>query len=232
MTKHSMQMCGASPFSSYKATIKHQCRESTSRASGPTSEEEKIKKIEKLTWVTIFNWAAEMSASYGLNRSCWSLICVKTKHMIRLFPWGKQRRWSVPAENPMAGRSAPLLQRHKKIISSLLSSLPLPPPPYPPPPLSPSLISLMVSVEVKHQVYFLSCHLEFWSGCCKVSALLIYLSIYFKRSVALIPQWPWGLLTGMRSPGRPPWPSHSSWVHSHQFKFKATLRPQRPWGQL
>ena len=26
--------------------------------------------------------------------------------------------------------------------------------------------------------------------------------------------------------------SHSSWGHSHQFKFKATLRPQRPWGQL
>ena len=173
-----------------------------------------------------------MSASYGLNRSCWSLICVKTKHMIRLFPWGKQRRWSVPAENSKAGRSSPLLQTQKN-SSLLFCHLSLSPHLHTHPhPLSPSLISLMVSVEVKHQVYFLSCHLEFSCGCCKVTALLIYLSIYFKRSVALIPQWPWGLLTGMRSPGCPPWPSHSSWVLGHQFKFSATLRPQRPWGQL
>ena len=35
-------------------------------------------------------------------------------------------------------------------------NLPLPPPPYPLPPLSPSLISLMVSVDVKHHVYSLT----------------------------------------------------------------------------
>ena len=34
-------------------------------------------------------------------------------------------------------------------------SLPLPPPPYPLPPFPPSLISLMVSVDVKHHVYLL-----------------------------------------------------------------------------
>ena len=34
--------------------------------------------------------------------------------------------------------------------------LPLPPSPYPLPPFSPSLISLMVSVHVKHHVYLLS----------------------------------------------------------------------------
>ena len=33
-------------------------------------------------------------------------------------------------------------------------------------------------------------------------------------------------------PECPPQLSHSSWVHSHQFKFGATLRPQRPWGLL
>ena len=33
-------------------------------------------------------------------------------------------------------------------------NLPLPPPPYPPLPFPPSLISLMVSVDVKHHVYF------------------------------------------------------------------------------
>ena len=32
-------------------------------------------------------------------------------------------------------------------------NLPLPPPPYPLPPFSPSLINLMVSVDVKHYVY-------------------------------------------------------------------------------
>ena len=32
--------------------------------------------------------------------------------------------------------------------------VPLTPPPYPLPPFSPSLISLMVSVDVKHHVYF------------------------------------------------------------------------------
>ena len=35
-------------------------------------------------------------------------------------------------------------------------NLPLPPPPYPLPPFSPSLISLMVSVDVKHHVYLLN----------------------------------------------------------------------------
>ena len=34
-------------------------------------------------------------------------------------------------------------------------NLPLPPPPYPLSPFSPSLISLMVSVDVKHHVYLL-----------------------------------------------------------------------------
>ena len=35
-------------------------------------------------------------------------------------------------------------------------TLPLPPPPYPLPPVSPSLISRMVSVDVKHHVYLLT----------------------------------------------------------------------------
>ena len=40
-------------------------------------------------------------------------------------------------------------------VYRLVYSLPLLPPPYPLPPLSPSLISLMVSVDVKHLVYLL-----------------------------------------------------------------------------
>ena len=35
-------------------------------------------------------------------------------------------------------------------------NLPLPPPPYPLPPIFPSLISLMISVDVKHHVYLLT----------------------------------------------------------------------------
>ena len=39
-------------------------------------------------------------------------------------------------------------------------NLPLPPPPYPLAPFSPSLISLMVSVDVRHHVYLLTCFVQ------------------------------------------------------------------------
>ena len=41
-------------------------------------------------------------------------------------------------------------------VATGIYTLPLPPPPYPLPPFSPSLISLMVSVDVKHHVYLLT----------------------------------------------------------------------------
>ena len=41
-------------------------------------------------------------------------------------------------------------------VSRYVYNLPLPPPPYPPPPFSPSLISLMACVDVKHHVYLLT----------------------------------------------------------------------------
>ena len=40
-------------------------------------------------------------------------------------------------------------------MALIAAHLPLPPPPYPLPPFSPSLISLMFSVDVKHHVYLL-----------------------------------------------------------------------------
>ena len=60
--------------------------------------------------------------------------------------------------------SLPILMQIILVVSVAIGiyTLPLPPPPYPLPfpPFSPSLISLMVSVDVKHHVYLLDGHLE------------------------------------------------------------------------
>ena len=48
MTKHSMQMCGVSPFSSYKATIKQQSNiNAESLQAEPAAQLQKEKKEEK-----------------------------------------------------------------------------------------------------------------------------------------------------------------------------------------
>ena len=54
--------------------------------------------------------------------------------------------------------SLPILMQESDGDSVVIGiyNLPLPPPPYPLSPFSPSLISLMVSLDVKHHVYLLT----------------------------------------------------------------------------
>ena len=49
-------------------------------------------------------------------------------------------------------------------IGIYIYTLPLPPPPYPLAPFTPSLISLMVSVDVKHHVYLLTLCVDGFRG--------------------------------------------------------------------
>ena len=57
------------------------------------------------------------------------------------------------SDNDAKQRSGPYIE--SEFVMHTVHNLPLPPPPYSLPPISSSLISLMVSVDVKHHVYLL-----------------------------------------------------------------------------
>ena len=100
----------------------------------------------------------ELSESRGgrprlsfLFKSCglWTLSCDFVPHNYETLKW----------------LSSPPILMQKSFWwwqCSDIHNLPLPPPPYPLPPISPSLISLMVSVDVKHHVYLINPFQRAW----------------------------------------------------------------------
>ena len=129
-------------------------------------------------------------------------VCVEPCHACEpVWPSGKALGWfvdtvlwlcpSLPAETLKWLSSLPILRQEsfwswqcsdRYIISP-------PPPPYPLPPFSPSLISLMVSVDIKSHVYVLTGG-ESWGGRPGLSVLMsLMVSVDVKQYWTMLQHW-------------------------------------------